>query len=792
MNNKIELLAPSGSYESLVAAVQNGADAVYLAGMRFGARANASNFDNDEIINAVKYAHERNVKVYVTVNIIVNDDEIADCMEYISFLYNNDVDAVIVQDIGVANLINKYFPEFEIHASTQMSISNSLDAMFYKNMGFSRLVAARENSIEEIKNIKSFSDTEIESFVHGALCVSYSGKCLFSFIQGGRSGNRGNCAQPCRMKYDLNSPKGDTTIENKYILSMKDLSTITNIKEIVSGNIDSLKIEGRMKRPEYVAIVVKNYRKAIDGILNDTITPEELTLLENEIKYVFNREYTSGHILSSPPGKMANLDSPKNKGVYLGEVLDVDTKMKRIKIKLEDDLSKGDGLSIGEFVGRIIHRKEIKNFAAKGETIELDFIGNAKAGDRIYKTYNTTIMNAATESYKKEFIKSPLSFSLKFKIGENPQIFITDNRNNKVSYKDDEYTVEAAINRPTDEETITRQMSKLDSTSYFLKDISIEKDENAVIPVSMLNKLRRESISMITAARENINKRAHYDTYKMISDINDLYSVNVSQNVNSDNLTSDSDFSIAVKCFNEDQIKACIDSKVNRIYISDMELYKNYAKNDDANLYHFITPGMMKDKDIADLQDFINEYNPNIMTNSLGHAKHISKQYLDKNINNSVGIDYMANLNNKFSIDYTIKSFEANLDTLSPGLEYVINQQYLDYTFFESQKSKIEIPVATHPILMITEYCPYKTDGARCKFPNCVINDSTLNGENNEIYKIKTDSFCKLYIYSSRIVELHVQSIKTLKESNYNRFRIDLLDETYDNTIKLINKYKRN
>ena len=790
MNKKLELLAPAGNFESLIAAIQNGADAVYIAGMRFGARANASNFDNEELIQAVNYAHERNVKIYVTVNIIINDDEIEDCIKYIDFLYNCDVDAVIVQDIGIADLISRYFPDFEMHASTQMSISNSIDGLFYKNMGFRRLVVARENSIQEIESIKSSSDLEIEAFVHGALCLSYSGKCLFSFMQGGRSGNRGNCAQPCRMKYSLTSDKGIKLHENKFVLSMKDLSTITNIKQIAGGCIDSLKIEGRMKRPEYVATVVRNYRKALDGIFNDTVSDEELIELENEIKYVFNREYTSGHILSTFPGKMVNLDSPKNKGVYLGKILDVDSKNKRLKIKLDDDLSKGDGLSTGEFVGRIIHKKEIKDHAPKGEIIDIDFIGNAKIGDSIFKTYNSGVMSAAKESYKKEFVKTPLQFSIKIKNASHPEICIQDDRNNKICYTDTEYLIEEALNRPTDEETIIRQISKLESTPYFSETVNIDKDPTSVIPVSVLNKLRRESISLISELRRNTNKRPYSDLNSIIREISEPKKYFSARNDSYEDSFVDSTISISAMCHTEEQIKACIDCGTDRIYLSDISLYKQYAHTDCQSGFHFVTPGMMKDRDIKELECFIKEYWPNIITSSLGYAEHTLRYYAENKISSSVGIDYMANLNNKFSVNFALGIYGGTIDTVAPGMEYVINQQYLDYTFNEASKSTVEIPVLSHPILMITEYCPYKTDGAKCKFPVCMINDSFLNGENNENYIIKADNFCKLNIYSTRVSELHVQSVRTLIEKNYRRFRLDFLNETYDQAVKYIKKYK--
>ncbi|MFA7573415.1 MAG: peptidase U32 family protein, partial [Lutispora sp.] len=260
---KIELLAPAGNFESLVAAVESGADAVYFGGTKYNARASANNFDEDTLAKAVRYAHIRNVKIYITVNILISDDEITDALEYIEFLYNNDVDGLIVQDLGLLFLIKRYFPDIPVHCSTQMTIHNKDGVAILKNLGADRFVLAREINIKEINNLVKDTNAEIEIFVHGALCVSYSGQCLMSSLIGGRSGNRGKCAQPCRKAYSIVNLDNDISSNspNKtYLLSMKDLNTIERLDEIVKSGVKSLKIEGRMKRPEYVAIVVKHYK----------------------------------------------------------------------------------------------------------------------------------------------------------------------------------------------------------------------------------------------------------------------------------------------------------------------------------------------------------------------------------------------------------------------------------------------------------------------------------------------------------------------------------------------------
>ena len=263
--NNVELLAPAGSYESLVAAVNAGADAVYIGGKKFSARAYADNPEEDILIKGIEYAHTFGVNVYMTVNTLLKESEIGELFDYIKTYYNAGVDAVIVQDLGVFEFIRKHFPKLPVHASTQMTITGSYGAIFLKNQGASRIVPAREISLEEIRDIDKKSDIEIECFVHGALCYSYSGQCLMSSMIGGRSGNRGRCAQTCRLPYDVY--EGDKKLnkaDERNLLSCKDLCSLDILPDLIEAGIDSLKIEGRMKAPRYTAGVVSIWRKYLD------------------------------------------------------------------------------------------------------------------------------------------------------------------------------------------------------------------------------------------------------------------------------------------------------------------------------------------------------------------------------------------------------------------------------------------------------------------------------------------------------------------------------------------------
>ena len=317
---KIELLAPAGNIEALKAAIMAGCDAVYLAGKLYGARAFSKNFNNEELVEAIKYAHLYGVKVYVTVNTLVYDDEVDAFLEYIEFLHKNNVDAIIIQDFGMFDLVRKTFPELEIHASTQMHIHNLDGVKLMERLGMHRVVLARETSIDTIKEIKDNSNIELEVFIHGALCISYSGQCLMSSLIGGRSGNRGACAGSCRLPYDIISYDGKKLNKDRYPLSTKDLNSLENIGELIDAGVSSLKIEGRMKSPEYVYMVVSLYREAIDSYYkNGFVKINEDELLK--LKKIFNRNFTKGFLFNTTNNDIINAYRPNHMGVTVGRII---------------------------------------------------------------------------------------------------------------------------------------------------------------------------------------------------------------------------------------------------------------------------------------------------------------------------------------------------------------------------------------------------------------------------------------------------------------------------------------
>ena len=338
---KIELLSPAGDKESFIAAINAGADAIYVGGKSFSARASAENFTDEELVEAIKLAHILNVKVYVGINIMIYENEINEVLNYIDFLYVNDVDALIVADLGLISILAKRYPNLDIHASTQLNTMSLWQIKILESYNVKRVVLARECSLSTIAYIKKNSNLEIEVFAHGALCVCYSGNCLHSSMIGKRSGNRGCCAQPCRMEYSL-LEDGRTIAAKQYLLSTKDLNLLENIDKVIELGVTSLKIEGRMKSEEYVSIVTKNYRDAIDAYYKGTkIDIEEYN---KELMKVFSRTFTKGFMFNENNSEMTNTFRPNHIGEEIGQI--VEQSGNSIKIKLTESVAQKDKIAI--------------------------------------------------------------------------------------------------------------------------------------------------------------------------------------------------------------------------------------------------------------------------------------------------------------------------------------------------------------------------------------------------------------------------------------------------------------
>ncbi len=346
---KPELVVPAGDFDALRAAVANGADAVYLGGKRFNARIHAKNFGLEELGQVIRYAHNLNVKVYVTVNTLIADRELSDLDNYLANLYSLEADAVIVQDLGVLKLCRELHPNLRVHASTQATISSSAGVKFWVDHGARRAILARELSLEQIRRVKEECGVELEVFAHGALCFAYSGQCLLSGFIGGRSANRGRCASPCRLPYSIVVGENGTPLctDGSHLLSMKDLNLSEDIGRLAEAGVDALKIEGRMKIPEYVAVVTGIYRRLIDDCYREP-TPME----KRDLESIFNREFTKGCLYNSPGSGAINRDRPGNYGTEVGVVTGYSASSKTSSIRLFEDTRVGDGLEFQTALGR--------------------------------------------------------------------------------------------------------------------------------------------------------------------------------------------------------------------------------------------------------------------------------------------------------------------------------------------------------------------------------------------------------------------------------------------------------
>lgn len=390
MKTKKELLAPAGDFETLKQAIHNGCDAVYLGGKKFGARSFAPNFNEKELKEAISYCHLYGVKIYITVNTLVYEHEMKEVLDYIEFLYRNGVDALIMQDLGLISVVHERFPNLEIHASTQMHNHNSNQLKLLKELGITRVVLARELSLKEIEDLAKTTDLELEVFVHGALCICYSGECLFSSLLLDRSGNRGSCAGICRLPFSLYEEESKVPTSGKYLLSPKELNELNNMEKLMASSITSFKIEGRMKSPTTIGYITRLYRQMMDQISNNEkpyLTPKQIKNLYS----LFNREFTKGYLFEEADKDLMNNKSPNHHGIFLGQVLSV-TK-KRIKIKLEEELSQEDGIRFmpenkGMIVNYIYDQKGLlQHHAKQGTIVEVDNkIGLEKSGGSVRKT----------------------------------------------------------------------------------------------------------------------------------------------------------------------------------------------------------------------------------------------------------------------------------------------------------------------------------------------------------------------------------------------------------------------
>lgn len=500
--SKYEVLAPAGSYKCMVAAFNAGADAVYMGGNMFGARANADNFSDEEIIQAIEYAHIRGKKIFLTVNTLLKDEELKQSLnDYIKPLYEAGLDAVIVQDFGVLDYVKKHFPDMDIHASTQMTVTGKEFAKKLKSEGVSRVVPARELSTAEIRDIYDATGLEIECFVHGALCYCYSGMCLLSSIIGGRSGNRGRCAQPCRLPYDVQLK--DSYISGEYPLSPADLCALEILPDILEAGVYSLKIEGRMKKPEYVASVVAMYRKYVDmfetkGRTGYKVDPEDIRLLKD----IYNRgEFTDGYYKRHNGPEVMSVKRPNHSGTKAALIVEFNKQSGSIKAKALEDIHADDVLEIFADAG-LEKDTEIKSVNAKQGDIcsfKLPMKINANLqGKYIMRTRNNALISYLDSEYISNEKREKVKIGGSVVVCKDMPVSIDVWAGDEYAHIEGDTPMEA-LNRPVSVEDISKQIMKTGGTDFVFDEnmLNITLDEGLFINIKELNRLRREVIEQL-------------------------------------------------------------------------------------------------------------------------------------------------------------------------------------------------------------------------------------------------------------------------------------------------------
>lgn len=782
---KPELLAPAGNLEGMKVAVEHGADAVYFGAQRFSARAHAENFTFNDIKEGIDFCHGRGVKAYCAVNTLLFNNEMADAIDTVYELARVGTDGFIVQDIGLASILQQHLPMIPLHGSTQMTVHNVDGAKALEQAGFNRVVLSRECSLSEISTIAEQTNIELEIFVHGALCISYSGACLMSSFCGGRSGNRGDCAQPCRKSYRLKTEDG-SIIKNGYVMSPKDLNTYSKISDLLSLGITSLKIEGRMKKPEYIAAVTDAYRRQIDAYLKENIIPEDIQKDDQrKLSQAFNRGgFTTGYWYANQGSDLISIHSPKNQGRVIGEVIQY--KAGDWTIKLSDRLQLGDGFVIRDdqhndlaagYLHKLFKDGRSVDFADAGDIVvfsERNTSANGQANHAmLYKTFDKSLAKEvlAKSDERREDHLPRLNFHL-IAIPESPLQAIVSSSNSPESTRmESEYIVQYAQNNPTDMDKIMAQLSRLGDVPFVLGEVSIEGPENIFIPASILNQIRRDAAALTMSQTNTLDKDSFYtEVYDSLDRI-------------PPQMKSCKRPNIAVHVGTLQQAEAAISAGADELIfnltpLKQQHKWQNTTLNQLLQLTsHSNTRLSVTASNILftnQLNDCMERFN---YAAELGiekcHAGNIGllQRLLSENRFAVTAADYSMNVTNDISIS-TLMYAGVSEVLLSPELS---GTQIRELSMIGNMPLGI-IVGGDYP-LMTTEYCAIgswaggRTANTLCSMP-CIKTDFVLQTEDERSHPLATDENCRMMILGDRMMLLY-EHIDELFDLSLDTWRIE-------------------
>jgi len=751
---KPELLAPVGQIDAMYAAVANGADAIYVGGPAFGARKEAA-FTHDELVEIVEFCHLHQVRVYVTINTTVFDDEINEITNYIHFLYVNSVDAVIVCDLGVAKLVQHLYPDFEMHLSTQMNLHNNQALEFAKTIGASRIVAARENSLEEIEKMCQ-TDLEIEVFVHGALCFCYSGQCLMSSIIGGRSGNRGACAQPCRLSYRLINLATNETLNSEignYLLSPRDLKTVDDIGALIERGVTSFKIEGRLKKAEYVATVVKAYRLAIDQYFETSQINLEQKL-HDDLDQVFSRTFTKGFLHGEKSRDWIGARRSGHRGIPIGKVIMATGN--RATVKLNATLNLHDGV---RFIGTREAGMEVQKMFVNGDDVKIATLGlvdlicnfTPEKGMKVFKTASSTLAKAVEVE---KIPKIPIHGEIKMCIGEPLKLTVWDASGNTVSLLSEE-KVQLATNSGLDEDRLHQQLSKTGSTPFEVAHLSLQTEALSTIPISTINQLRRDALSELEIKRRNW----HQDRIFSEIEIEAPVATTVVQNPE-----------LLISVCNFEQLQAvCKMAEVEKIYYKDfatlpkaVELARKFGKKMIP-----VVPRIVDDIQIGGVVKQLKELElTTVLVGEYGALGALRRDF-------EVLTDFSFNTNNALSLGLL-----ADLGVVASTISYELSGSQIR-KLAKYSPLPLEAVVFTRIPLMITKHCLLKAhyqQASTCLGKYCQIPHGLRDRKGKILPLIKVGK-CHTEILNHEHLIL-LEKLGILIDAGVSRFRLEFTTET--------------
>ena len=769
-NRKVEVLAPCGSFEALEAAIFSGADAVYLGGDKFGARAYASNFNQEELIRALNFVHLHGKKLYLTVNTLLKESETREIYEYLRKPYEHGLDAVIVQDFGVASYVKKHFPDMDLHISTQATVTGVSSAMLVKSLGASRIVPARELSFEEIRAIKDATGLEIEVFVHGALCYCYSGQCLLSSMIGGRSGNRGRCAQPCRLPYQAFDEKGMISNEKEsYLLSPKDLYGLENLEKLILAGADSLKIEGRMKKPEYVALVTSKYRKYVDQFEKMgkiQVSDED----KQELMDIYNRGgFTDGYYETYHGKNMMSLEVPNHIGVYVGNIEKMNRNQIgfRPKVKIE----KQDVLTIKANNKEVTLTSPVSGKI--GELLWLNAMNlkELKVGDKIYRTRNNMLVekiNALTNLVKKNQCKAKVTLEV-----AKPAVFEVEFHSIKVSLTD--FVVEKANQLPTPKEEVLNLIQKTGNLNFDFSEIELELSKDAFIPKKFIKQLRNQAVFMLEEKIYETHRRKLFEQDFSLSTKGALKGKTL------DLVSSEKTEKIlSVKVRTKEQLEmVLLEEEVRKIYLSYELVLRNkdwlsgLNFNEGNKAWYLALPEIIRKKDeplLDELLSYMDKFEGVLVENSEEIGYLLSRNYKKKIVYGAFCYQY-----NGMALEYHKNLFKESLSTFP----YELNKQEAKDLPGEEYEMVV---YGLLPLMKSVQCVKNNTKGCRNVPENLFLKDR----KNEKMLVLPMCEFCYNLIFNSKPIMLLDQR-DYFTQKKITKYRLEFTNESSKQVREIVN-----